>query len=146
MTGVPPYLLRNYSRQRKGKVQPTPLGPKWLVRDAILASTATLHFSPCSVPHRNSIYKYEDASSAGWSNPAKLAWDEADAVFPGKRMNVLLSMGIGLPNLIKPENASRGENWLNERIQQLEQVAHDTERDHRDLMKALYVFTQRSPG
>ena len=129
---TPPYLIRNYRPTCSQQIHPTPHSHRWLLREAIIASTATPHFyAPLSIESSGNTYKFQDAGLSGWSNPAGIAWDEAKFVFANRRINILLSMGNGLPNIVGPD-VQLG-NSVQGLVRKLENIANDTEKVHESL-------------
>ena len=62
----------------RGQVSSSPQGHKWSVIDAVLATMATPpYFDPVTIVYQGSTYKFRDAGPLGFTNPARLAYDEA---------------------------------------------------------------------
>jgi hypothetical protein len=129
MSGVslPPYLIRTYPVP-VGEVSPSPTGHKWSIIDAALATTATPGlFDPHSISSRGIEYTFRDPGLSGFSNPAGLAHEEATRLFPSRRLNVLLSMGYGLPSLIDERSQAF------DLASHLLRVSGDAEKKHEEL-------------
>jgi hypothetical protein len=134
--GVLPYLVRNYPAP-KGQVATSPHNYSWKIVEAALATMATpSHFAPFSIHFQGLDYAFQDAGPSGFTNPSRLAHDEALCLFPKMYLNTLVSLGAGLPKLLRLQDRSPADP--RERyIAQLVRVAHDTERVHNDLASEL---------
>jgi hypothetical protein len=129
-----PHLVRSYA-PRRGQTAPPPHGHRWLVTEAILAATAEPpHFPPLSIRERGTTYEYQDASLSGFSNPTSIAVEEARALFHEKSLKSLVSLGAGLPDLVKPGRTLRIDS-AKQLMAKLHAVAKHTERVHNDVFK-----------
>jgi hypothetical protein len=100
--------------------------------DAALATTATPGlFPPHSISSRGMEYTFQDPGFSGFSNPARLAYEEAARLFPSRRLNVLLSMGYGAPSLIQERDRSQAFDLASHFVA----VSSDAERQHEELAR-----------
>jgi hypothetical protein len=76
-------------------------------------------------------YTFQDPGLSGFSNPARLAYEEAARLFPSRRLNVLLSMGYGAPSLIQERDRPQAFDLASH----FAAVSSDAERQHEELAK-----------
>jgi predicted acylesterase/phospholipase RssA len=82
--------MRSY--QRKGQ----PTDDKIKIWEAARAtSAAPAFFAPITIGQLK--IKYIDGAVTGHCNPSELAREEVDAVWPGRKIGLLLSLGTGAP-------------------------------------------------
>lgn len=70
----------------------------------------------------------------GFSNPAKIALEESKRLFENKTLSSLLSLGVGLSDLVQRNPAARIDA-VDAFAAQLLAVASDTERVHSDVFE-----------
>lgn len=126
---VPPHLIRTYQRPR-GQVETSPQGHAWQIVEAVLATMATPpHFAPFPISHEGHGYTFQDAGPFGFTNPSRLAHDEALCLFPKMHLHTFVSLGAGLPKLIRMVNTLLTDP-LERYIRWVIEVANDPERVH----------------
>jgi hypothetical protein len=133
---VAPHLIRNYPPPR-GQVATSPHGHPWQIIEAALATMATPpRFAPLPIHFQGSEFAFQDAGPFGYTNPSRLAHDEALCLFPAMHLNTFVSLGAGLPKLLHLGDASKTDprerymKWIVE-------VANGTELVHDSLAAEL---------
>ncbi|KAJ1299905.1 hypothetical protein OPQ81_005020 [Rhizoctonia solani] len=88
---VTPHLMRSYLRRDQ------PTSDKVKIWEAARAtSAAPAFFAPITIGDKG--VQYVDGAVSGHCNPATLAREEADHLWPGRENWLLLSLGTGAPN------------------------------------------------
>ena len=93
----PPHIFRSY-----GTAQPP---SQFTVREVARATAATAPiFPPAKLG--NPPVEYIDAGSAGFNNPAKIALDEVSELWPGRKVDCLVSLGTGCQKVVNVQGSS----------------------------------------
>lgn len=112
--GVDAYRVRSYQRPR-GEVETSPSGHSWSIREAARGtSAAPMYFAPLEIKSGHGRpYVFQDAGASGFNNPAKIALDEAEKLFPNDEI-VLISLGTGLGTLVPDGPKSGGSKAVDD--------------------------------
>jgi hypothetical protein len=142
MPGIPVWL-RSYSNLSATDGPPTGRH-EWTIREAARAtSAAPVYFVPIDVYGSS----FQDAGSAGFNNPTEIAITEARALWPGRGIGCVVSIGTGVGSAIHKQprtqkvevDAGLSRQWksrytnLANAKDRIESLATDTDRTHQRL-------------
>ncbi|KAG8845961.1 hypothetical protein FRB91_001287 [Serendipita sp. 411] len=121
-----PSLFRTYASRESNAVRDCKI---W---EAIRAtSAAPTFFGPIHID--GSVYV---DGGFGCNNPCEQVYEEAQKIWPGREIGVMLSLGTGMPRVLSLENPSYLDRlWPKPWIQTLERIATQCQAIHNQMYK-----------